>query len=528
MEKIEQWTASCDHYHPRCALPNHPILPRRVLDISSRKNDKIKLLELNGASGRYVALSYSWGPLGVALKTTTETLSTHLRGISWNAFPKTFQDVIQICRMLEIRYLWIDALCILQDDTEDWESESSKMAEIYSNSFLTIAATSCADINTSLFSERRTAWTLPQGETVKATSGSTEAFYFRHGFRLGPRLHLAHDRFIELENAHKHREDAPLLTRAWAFQERLLPSRTLHFHAEELVWECRTSIRCECGELDDPWLKEAEYHGADTLQVPAETNSEGWLKSLFASVLTPGVPHEKLSYIWMDLVSEFSRLDLTYESDRLPALSGLAAKFSNGSLGLGDYFAGMWLGSLARCLLYESVWGGDTFSVPPNYHPQAPSWSWASIPLAGSNAISYTRVLNLYFETSPDFKLLGLAGKVLGKNPFGWVKNGVLSVQGQCVRCLTVKKTDGTWALKRRASHMSLAEHDELAELILDGPRPVKNNLRITCLYLGSGLGIALHAKSWDPPQYQRVGLVFISSESRLWEHTVIKMLDLV
>jgi hypothetical protein len=65
-----------------------------------------------------------------------------------------------------------------------------------------------------------------------------------------PRLHLAHNRFKNMENAEDYVEDAPLLTRAWAFQERLFPSRTLHFHAEELIWECKSAVQCECEELN--------------------------------------------------------------------------------------------------------------------------------------------------------------------------------------------------------------------------------------------------------------------------------------
>lgn len=68
-----------------------------------------------------------------------------MRGIPWELLPTTFRDAIQVTKGLGIRYLWIDSLCIIQDDDVDWKEESSKMASIYQNSFLTICATAAPD-----------------------------------------------------------------------------------------------------------------------------------------------------------------------------------------------------------------------------------------------------------------------------------------------------------------------------------------------------------------------------------------------
>ncbi|KAF2654862.1 HET-domain-containing protein, partial [Lophiostoma macrostomum CBS 122681] len=324
-------------------------LPKRVLDLSSADRDRISLMQLNGVYAPYIALSYSWGPAGVALRTTPENLSSHLQNIPWQEFPIVFRDAIVICWALEIKYLWIDALCILQGDAADWEVESAKMAEIYSNSFLTIAAAACPDNHASLFSDRWTSYSEETGKSFRACSGP---------------------------NAHMHRADAPLLTRAWAYQERLLPSRTIHIHAEELVWECKTNMRCECGALDDYYMRRAERLNTDELDQPPDRNSTHWLKSLFASIEMTQIANERICFIWLDLVSEFTRLDLTYEDDRLPALSGLAAKFLNRSMG--DYFAGMWSATLNVSLLWESIWEQQDFVQPNSHHPPAPTWSWAS------------------------------------------------------------------------------------------------------------------------------------------------------
>lgn len=422
-----------------------------------------------------------------------------MAGIPLESFPKTFKDVIAICRALDIRYLWLDALCIIQDSTEDWEVESAKMTDIYSNSYLTIAASSCADTAHGLFSDRWTLILKRDEPLCRIETGSVAVERGNDTFRLRPRLFTAHTRFAQLDNAHHHSADAPLLTRAWAYQERLLPSRTLHFLAEELVWECKTDLRCECRALDDRSLIAAEFEGDKQFK---QTWHGGWLKPLVAKVERPGLIYEDFSMIWMDLVSEFTRLDLTYESDRLPAISGLAAKLTNTCLG--DYLAGMWTNMFPVGLLYESRWSAGDFPGDPKYRPQAPTWSWASIPLSGSNGIYYDRTLSRRFKRCPYFKVLNVTAKVLGKNPFGWVQNALLSVRARSAKCVAVKGRDGAMRLER------ISREDDPAHLVLDIPNSVENHTRIIFLYLGSGQGLALQKVSnvrHEATTYRRVGI---------------------
>ncbi|KAF2262151.1 HET-domain-containing protein, partial [Lojkania enalia] len=522
----------CNRYHPRCTVLELPELPKRVLDLHGREQDNIKLLELNGVYAPYVALSYCWGADSEGmLKTTTASLREHQRGIPWDAFPKTFQDAIRICFALKIRYLWIDALSIVQDDEEDWEIESSKMASIYSNSRLTIAATSSADNKGGLFNKRWTSLLNTSGESVRVPRNSVALEFGPLVFRLQMRLHLAHDRFINMNNARNHNADAPLMTRAWAFQERLLPSRTLHVHAEELVWECKTDLRCECGRLDDPSIKEAEAISEEAVSVPYYSRIDEWgetLKSLFAVVDVPGAPEEKLAYIWIDLVSEFSRLDLTYESDRLPALSGLAAKFMNTALG--DYVAGMWIGALSQQLLYETLIPPEAAAQDGSYRPQAPSWSWASIPLVGENGISYKRLLQKSFVACPQFEYVNHTCKILGKNRFGWVKWATLTVKGKCIDCFAVRTFENTWHLsKRRLSLQRFTDLGEFPRLLVDGTITVKYNSRLVFLHVGSQLGLALaKCVSDDGVEYfQRVGLVSLPDTSNWLLKVKVRQIDI-
>jgi hypothetical protein len=103
----------------------------------------LKLVENSlGSEGQYIALSYCWGK-SLAYKTNMANLQKHKEdgGIKYTQLPKTLQDVVFLVRYLGIQYLWADCLCIIQDDTADWEHEASRMADVYSNAYLTIAAT---------------------------------------------------------------------------------------------------------------------------------------------------------------------------------------------------------------------------------------------------------------------------------------------------------------------------------------------------------------------------------------------------
>ena len=163
METISRWITVCNEGHCR-ELPSHtgstfPLcqraeiepLPTRVLDLGSGgTNEDPALVETSGLTARYVCLSHCWGR-SQCIKTTRSTYDKWKSGVPWSMLPRTYQDAIVITRRLGIHYIWIDSLCIIQDDSADWERESSQMASIYGNSFLTIAATFAADGNGGCF-----------------------------------------------------------------------------------------------------------------------------------------------------------------------------------------------------------------------------------------------------------------------------------------------------------------------------------------------------------------------------------------
>ncbi|EHK23417.1 uncharacterized protein TRIVIDRAFT_131204, partial [Trichoderma virens Gv29-8] len=101
-----------------------------------------KLRETAGEQGIYTTLSYCWGQYDKC-RSLKANLYAHKHNIVFNELPSVFQQAITFTRALQIRYLWIDALCIVQDDSDDFTREIAIMDDIYKGGFCRIAITSC-------------------------------------------------------------------------------------------------------------------------------------------------------------------------------------------------------------------------------------------------------------------------------------------------------------------------------------------------------------------------------------------------
>ncbi|KAH7234651.1 heterokaryon incompatibility protein-domain-containing protein, partial [Fusarium redolens] len=212
-----------------------------------------------GEIGRYVALSHCWGRNPV-VRTLRANIRDHKENIPWPSLSKTFQDAIIFTWRLGFHYLWIDSLCIIQDDPDDWAEQASRMAQVFSNAQLTIAASRAAD-----------------GAGGCFTRYASEPFtLIKHGLTR-----------------------APLLQRAWVLQEQVLSPRLLHFACGELYWECVSHVACECRG----WEQRAESLQSETRLRKA---------------------HGRLDFeAYRTLVEQYMDLDITNDADRLPALSGI-------------------------------------------------------------------------------------------------------------------------------------------------------------------------------------------------------------
>ncbi|QDS71923.1 hypothetical protein FKW77_000564 [Venturia effusa] len=331
---VEEWLSECLQKHNSCGAKTRPALPTRVLDLFSLGSD-LSLCEPQTKDERYACLSHCWGDA----RTTTTTLGNleaHKALISFSILPKTFQEAIIFTRKLGIQYLWIDSLCIIQDDEEDWQKESAKMASIYQNSSITIAATGSSGPGDGLFSKH------PKTNIRGVFRNGT-------GYQVHARPVIDH-----MDGA-----QFPLLRRGWVYQERLLAPRVLHFGRQELWWECLEMVQCECSGI-----------------VKGDRYATGQEKFLTKLTHQSALSNSELAFVsrrWHAIVEEFSQLSLTKSRDKLPALSGIAQQISH--MREGTYLAGLWTDTIQTDLLWFRL---DPSTAQRTAKWRCPTFSWAS------------------------------------------------------------------------------------------------------------------------------------------------------
>ncbi len=233
MKTISGWLNECIHFHPKCQEPGKAHvgkalrkIPTRVLDVGPSKGfcfDSLQITE--DFDGPYVALSHCWGDAR-HIVTEKNNIESHKKGIPLQHLPKTFQDAVIFTRDIELRYLWIDSLCIIQDDIKDWKNEAAKMADVYRNSYCTIAATGSQGDREGLFVQRSKQDVCP----LRYNAANT---YISATFM--------EDDVAAMIELHK----SPLSTRAWTLQERLLSRRTINFAQSRVIWECGSRFETE-------------------------------------------------------------------------------------------------------------------------------------------------------------------------------------------------------------------------------------------------------------------------------------------
>ena len=357
----------------------------RFLDLGAyRSSENLRLSARGWRYGRYAALSHCWGTPH-PLQLTKENFGVFQTEIVFTSLPRMFQDAVIATRILGLRYLWIDSLCIIQDSKSDWEDQCSKMAEIYANSYVTLAGPAAPDCNSGFLHKRP----IPYQLHLKLSDGEDE-----------DRIALAH------EGVQEYLWDEPeanstLARRAWALQERLLSRRILYFGNQGMYFECFTLARFENIYHPNAWEK---------FCVGSFPKSS--LKDFTAS--------DRFS-CWNRLVEVYSHLNLTHATDRLPALSGLASNFQRATGA--RYLAGIWQEDIYRALAWQ-------VEMRPSREPPiistseciAPSWSWAAakwgvcFPFAGFP--SRAKILNYHIATK-------------GRNPFGEVENGWIDLRAK-------------------------------------------------------------------------------------------------
>lgn len=350
--RAQAWVAACETDHKDCIQNSEHRLPTRVVDVGDSVTPP-SLLETNGQQGRWVALSYCWGEKP-PLKTKLSTLSAFCNELRPN-LPMLFQDAIFAVKRLGYQYLWIDALCVLQDSGQDWQIESVDMGRIFKEAAMVVVAEAATDSSAGLFNS-----TNEGKDNARITISSYSSQHGTHGnLILGPPV--------------KDHETSkgPLSTRAWTLQEEVLSSRNLRFASGRIWWQCWSMQRNERFPYGPRAQNLHEHEWGSMRHFPLTSEPRrirGMSKARQDAYYRP-------NQCWYRTVNDYCRRGIRFEEDILPAISCLAKGYRRHLKQ--EYAAGLWRSDMYLGLLWCIPWPGA--AKTPTY--VAPSWSWATLRL---------------------------------------------------------------------------------------------------------------------------------------------------
>ncbi|EXK86501.1 hypothetical protein FOQG_09769 [Fusarium oxysporum f. sp. raphani 54005] len=368
-------------------LVKAPYLPTRVLDLEASCNSGLRLIitknnltipQLDSYQKRYAALSYCWGsnPATTQLTTTKETLGTRLSSIPMET----------VCQALCIRYLWVDALCIIQGDAEDWSKESFQMSKIYEKSYLTLCIAQGDSCSSGFLKKDYT----PSNLKINFQSKLNSAISGSHSSNASPSF----------------RDSSKMHTR-----------RRQVWQSRRQTWRYGPS-KCSVAHLSRGSALEA----ADGSSIGHFRFMEG-IDSLERGLST-----------WYSMIAGYSARNLTVQQDRFPAISALARSFAE-RFPDQRYLAGLWESNIHMGLLWTCpAWMEfDKFRDLVSKKYTAPSWSWAHRPLQVSWILSG--------DEHPTSELVIRETEVISEkhNPYGRVSKGSLFLTAKIFKPPTPK-----------------------------------------------------------------------------------------
>jgi hypothetical protein len=382
--------------HPDCNLPYvDASLPTRLIDAGTSDGEPIRLINSKGLPlpTPYVALSHVWGTKRF-LSTTSAALRDRKQSINLCDMPANFRDAILVIRVLGLRYIWIDSLCIVQDDKNDWQKEAQKMAHVYSSAYITLIPVSATSAHDGFLHQRKLK-NCPA--KISCIESKPEFDYFYADLPPDSYLIPAYD----VQNSTWNR-------RGWTFQERLLSKRLLYFTTHQLFFECHRSC----------WME--NNTPPELLRMVGNQPWSG-VSTIIADVYSN--PHAKIPDEWyLDWIEQYTERRFTKASDRLPALEGLASVVSDAVSDL--YIHGLWAKDLARGLLWR-LKNNKSAKLVDGVH--TPTWSWAR----WQGAVRHETFIDFDgdVDTVPCFKLLSTDSSENGNAPRK--PHCILSVEGK-------------------------------------------------------------------------------------------------
>ncbi|KAF3076717.1 hypothetical protein CFAM422_001566 [Trichoderma lentiforme] len=332
--------------HKHCQYSRDTVLPLRVLDVGQpgepHPTVKLRINDMD-TRAKYLALSYCWGeqldPTARPLQLQRDNLNQLVAGIELESLQQSIQDAIFATRKLGFRYLWVDALCIIQDCAKDKEREISRMASIYKNASVTIAASSSENAAHGFLAQKKHPYCPDYEVPIPMANNVTGTVYLSTG---------------------PYEPDHPLDKRGWTLQEFMLSSRMLIFSDYELLWQCK--------EMD---LRSVSATGLEYLQL---LESLPW--TVFDNDTEPffGSHEAEKLYLWKTIVQQYTGRELTNAEDKLNAVMGITSELETLWRDINVY--GLWKKWFIDLLAWHKP---DVGREEGRNLKRAPSWSWASL-----------------------------------------------------------------------------------------------------------------------------------------------------
>lgn len=350
---IKECLSTCLLHHEGCASlpPDHvlsgdtsiatKLLPTRLISVASRL-DQVCLVETaeldHLADRRYASLSHCWGRKPF-LTLRQQNYARFCANIPVDELGTTFREAIVLCQALNIPFIWIDSLCIVQDSREDWFVEAPRMHQVYGNSTLNITAAGSTECAGGLF--RNHYQELADNLQIQLPKGPV----------------LRENREIDI-GLHRQYLKSPLMERGWIVQELILARRNIHWLDSHLLWQCKDGV----------------LSSAVKRWTPATRGR--WSSLGFGTDESQLGNRKAMDTMWLKVAETFAKSKLTMDEDRIIALSGLASYYAS-AYSMKDvrtkYIAGCWEHNILRGIAWYVLSPGDF------YHESAvfiPSFSW--------------------------------------------------------------------------------------------------------------------------------------------------------
>lgn len=351
----------CETSHARCQALSSKPLPSRLVhipsDYLSSQQVRLYVTPKEGQLGRYVALSYCWGgPQTFSLKQDNLDRLQH-EATHASALPQTLQDAILVTHHLGFEYLWIDALCIIQDSAEDKWREIAEMQNTYQSAAVTVAAATASAVDqgflntTTKFSSRYTFCSVP----MTLTNG-TRGEQLKGTLTISPQ---------HIQNT----KDFPINKRGWTYQEALLSPRLLVFGDLEPFLRCRTKE----ATLPAPSCIAYDARKIEPPRFANEMQSGGGYSVLDEDGASIDL---RLEFQWPRLVEQYTQRELGLMEDRPHAIAGVVNALARIT---GDAcWWGVWRSCAVACLLW-AVDSEEGSARVPGAGGGVPTWSWMSV-----------------------------------------------------------------------------------------------------------------------------------------------------